>query len=64
MVGKSARRVGSDEAGDYIAGYTIANDISARDWQRRASQWLLGKTFEHTTPIGPWLVTPDELRPV
>ena len=47
----------------YIAGYTVANDVSARDWQRRASQWLLGKTFEHTTPIGPWLVTPDEVDP-
>jgi acylpyruvate hydrolase len=61
VVGKPARCVPPEQAGEYIAGYTIANDVSARDWQRRSSQWLLGKTFERTTPVGPWLVTPDEL---
>jgi len=61
VVRRPAHRVSPDLAPDFIAGYTIANDISARDWQRRSSQWLLGKTFEHTTPVGPWLVTPDEL---
>jgi acylpyruvate hydrolase len=63
VIARPARRVGSDQAHEFIAGYTVANDISARDWQRRASQWLLGKTFENTTPIGPWLVTADEVDP-
>ena len=61
VVGKPAHRVSVELAPDFIAGYTVANDISARDWQRRSSQWLLGKTFERTTPVGPYLVTPDEL---
>lgn len=63
VIGKSARRVSEADALDHVAGYTIANDISARDWQRRATQWLLGKTFESTTPVGPWIVTPDEVDP-
>lgn len=45
---------------DAIAGFTIVNDITARDWQNRTSQWLQGKNFDRTTPLGPWLVTPDE----
>jgi len=44
-----------------IAGYTVLNDVSMRDFQNRTSQFLQGKTFEHATPIGPVLVTPDEL---
>ena len=44
-----------------VAGYTVLNDVSVRDWQFRTSQFLQGKTFEHTTPLGPYLVTPDEL---
>jgi len=63
VIAKPARRVSTDDAHDFIAGYTVANDISARDWQRRGSQWLLGKTFEQTTPIGPWLVTTEEVDP-
>jgi acylpyruvate hydrolase len=63
VIGRRTRNVTADEAPDCIAGYTVANDVSARDWQRRASQWLLGKTFERTTPIGPWLVTADEVDP-
>jgi len=62
VIRKPAHRITADVADDFIAGYTIANDISARDWQRRTSQWLLGKTFERTTPVGPWLVTSDELN--
>jgi len=61
VISRPARGVSVDRAPEHIAGYTVANDISARDWQRRSSQWLLGKTFEDTTPIGPWLVTPDEV---
>src|SRR5205814_356618 len=44
-----------------IAGFTVANDVSVRDWQRRTTEFLQGKTFERTTPIGPWLTTADEV---
>jgi acylpyruvate hydrolase len=63
VIGSPARNVPVATALDHVAGYTILNDISARDWQRRTTQFLQGKTFEHTTPVGPWLVTPDELPP-
>ena len=49
------------EAADAIAGFTVANDVSMRDWQYRTLEWLQGKTWEHATPVGPWLVTPDEV---
>ena len=54
---RHADRAGAEVA---IAGYTVLNDITARDWQGRSSQFLQGKTFESTTPVGPWMVTPDE----
>jgi acylpyruvate hydrolase len=61
VIGREARRVSAADAPDVIAGYTVANDISMRDWQRRTPQWLQGKTFEASTPLGPTLVTLDEL---
>ena len=61
VVGKSIRGANIDEARDAIAGYTIFNDISVRDWQRRSPFPMQGKTWEHMTPVGPWLVTPDEV---
>ncbi len=61
VIGREARRVNESDAADVIAGYTIANDVSMRDWQWRTKQWLQGKTFEASTPLGPALVTPDEL---
>ncbi|MBA3851151.1 MAG: fumarylacetoacetate hydrolase family protein [Chloroflexi bacterium] len=61
VVGAAVRRVSPRDAGRAIAGYTIANDVSMRDWQNRTLQWLQGKTFEASTPLGPALVTPDEL---
>jgi acylpyruvate hydrolase len=61
VIGRPARWVGEAEALDYVAGYTVANDVSVRDWQRRTTQYLQGKTFEGSTPVGPWLVTPDEV---
>lgn len=64
VVGRTVRGAGLDEARDAIAGYTVANDISVRDWQRRTLQWFQGKAWDHTTPIGPVLVTPDEVDPV
>ncbi len=60
VVGTRVRRASNDEATDAIAGFTIANDISMRDWQYRTLEWLQGKTWEHTTPVGPHLVTPDD----
>ena len=60
VVGAPARHVDESAAELAIAGYTVLNDVTARDWQYRTLQWLQGKTFEATTPIGPELVTPDE----
>jgi acylpyruvate hydrolase len=53
-----------DTAGRAIAGYTVANDVSVRDWQKRTLQWFQGKAWDRTTPLGPVVVTPDELDPV
>lgn len=61
VVGRPLRRADEDEARAAIGGFTVANDVSMRDWQRRTTQWLQGKTFERTTPLGPVLVTPDEV---
>ncbi|MGE3448781.1 MAG: fumarylacetoacetate hydrolase family protein [Microbacteriaceae bacterium] len=60
VIGTRVRRASADKAANAIAGYSVLNDISIRDWQQRTAQWLQGKTFEATTPVGPWLVTPDE----
>ena len=61
VIGRTLRHASLDDAAAAIAGFTVANDISMRDWQNRTLQWLQGKTFEHATPIGPWLVTADEV---
>lgn len=61
VIGERVRRVNEHRGLDAIAGYTIMNDITARDWQNRTPQWLQGKTFESTTPLGPWMVTADEI---
>ena len=61
IIGAPARDVKEADAEAAVAGYTIVNDISMRDWQVRTSQWLPGKTFENSTPVGPFLVTPDEV---
>jgi len=60
IVGTRGRHVPIDDAAGIIAGYTVLNDVSMRDWQNRTLQWLQGKTWEHSTPLGPWLVTADE----
>ena len=60
VIGAPVRHAGAATAAA-IAGYTVLNDVTARDWQYRTPQWLQGKTFEATTPFGPELVTPDEL---
>jgi len=61
VIGSHGRHLDEPGARRVIAGYTVANDISARDWQFATMQWLSGKTFEHTTPLGPVLVTGDEV---
>lgn len=61
VVGQSVRHADAAAARAAIAGYTVLNDVTARDWQYRTKQWLQGKTFESTTPLGPDLVTLDEL---
>jgi acylpyruvate hydrolase len=61
VIGSTARHVDPEQAWNAVAGYTIVNDISMRDWQERTSQFLQGKTFESSTPVGPYLVTPDEV---
>jgi acylpyruvate hydrolase len=61
VVGKRAYRVSEAEALDYVAGYITANDVSGRDLQFADSQWLRGKTLDTFCPLGPWLVTKDEI---
>lgn len=61
VIGKQARNVSEEDALDYVAGYTIANDVTYRDIQRRTLQWLQGKTVDGSLPLGPHLVTADEI---
>lgn len=61
IIGRPVYRASRDEAAAAIAGYAVSNDVSVRDWQRRTVQWLQGKAFQHTTPVGPYLVTGDEV---
>lgn len=61
VVGKKARYVKAADASEYIAGYCIGNDVSVRDWQFHSPTWMMGKSFDTHGPIGPWLVTPDEV---
>ncbi|GAB2469504.1 fumarylacetoacetate hydrolase family protein [Xylanimonas ulmi] len=63
VVGRELRNADQAQARGAIAGYTVANDISVRDWQRRTPQWFQGKAWDATTPLGPVVVTPDELDP-
>lgn len=63
VVGAPLKNASPEEASAAIAGYTVANDISMRDWQSRTLQWFQGKAFDRTTPLGPVLVTADECDP-
>ena len=63
VIGKKARHLTLDNALDCVAGYSIFNDGSIRDYQRKTTQWTIGKNFDQTGAFGPWLVTPDELPP-
>jgi len=61
VIGRPVRRASTADAEAAIAGFTVLNDITCRDWQFRTREWLQGKSWEATTPVGPHLVTPDEL---
>lgn len=61
VIGQTARHISQDEALRYVAGYTIINDVSARDYQMRTGQWTIGKIFDSFAPMGPALVTTDEI---
>lgn len=62
VLGKAARDVKAADAADYIFGYTVLNDVSARDLQTGHKQWYFGKSLDDFTPIGPWIVTKDEFK--
>ncbi len=64
IIGKTCKQVSVEDALDYVAGYAVANDISARDWQRRTSQFAAGKMVDTFGPLGPALVTKDEVADV
>ncbi len=61
VIGKRCRHVPLDKAHQVIAGFTIANDVSVRDWQMHSPTLMVGKSFDTCGPLGPWIVTPDEL---
>lgn len=60
-IGRTARYVSQEDAPKHVFGYFVANDVSARDWQLHAQTWFIGKSFDTFGPIGPWIVTPDEV---
>src|SRR6185312_2840208 len=62
VIGRGGRRIAKDHWKDHVFGYTIVNDVSARDYQRATTQWLMGKTFDTFAPVGPWIVTADEIK--
>jgi acylpyruvate hydrolase len=61
VFGRRARRVSAEAAGDYVFGYAAANDVSMRDFQRHTTQYAAGKAWDRATPLGPVVVTADEL---
>jgi 2-keto-4-pentenoate hydratase/2-oxohepta-3-ene-1,7-dioic acid hydratase in catechol pathway len=61
VIGRKGRYIRPEDALSYVAGYLVVNDVSARDWQQRSPTWTLGKSFDTHGPIGPWLVTPDDV---
>lgn len=61
VIGRAGRYIDKSRALEHVAGYTILNDVSMRDFQFRGRQWMQGKTFDRSTPLGPWVVTADEI---
>ncbi len=62
VIGRRCRHVPAEEAASVVAGYTVCNDVSVRDWQMRSPTMMLGKSFNTHGPFGPWLVTADEVK--
>jgi acylpyruvate hydrolase len=60
VVGRSGRRIAREDAAGYVLGYTVANDVTMRDYQYKTHQWLQGKAWDRSTPLGPYLVLPGE----
>jgi acylpyruvate hydrolase len=63
VIGRRGRRISRDRALDHVAGYSLFNDATIREFQLRTPQWTMGKNFDGTGAFGPWLVTPDALPP-
>jgi acylpyruvate hydrolase len=63
VIGRGGRRISRDSALDHVAGYSLFNDATIREFQLRTPQWTMGKNFDGTGAFGPWLVTPDALPP-
>jgi acylpyruvate hydrolase len=63
VIGRRGRRIQPDRALDHVAGYSLFNDATIRDYQLRTPQWTMGKNFDATGAFGPWLVTPDAVPP-
>ena len=63
VIGRGGRRIQPDRALDHVAGYSLFNDATIRDFQLRTPQWTMGKNFDGTGAFGPWLVTPDAVPP-
>ena len=61
VIGKGGRHIAKDRARDHVFGYCCGNDVSVRDWQKRTSQWIIGKGFDTHAPFGPWITTADDV---
>nr|WP_243451916.1 fumarylacetoacetate hydrolase family protein [Sphingosinicella soli] len=64
IIGKGGRDIAPEHAMDHVFGYTVINDITARDLQRRHDQWFKGKSLDQSCPMGPWIVTRDEVTDI
>jgi len=62
VIGHGGRRIAEEDALDHVLGYTVANDVTMRDYQYKTHQWMQGKAWDSSTPVGPYLVTPDEVN--
>jgi 2-keto-4-pentenoate hydratase/2-oxohepta-3-ene-1,7-dioic acid hydratase in catechol pathway len=62
VIGRGGRHIAAKDWREHVFGYTILNDVSARDFQMATTQWTIGKTFDTFAPIGPWIVTADEIE--
>ena len=61
VIGRGGRHIAAESWPEHVFGYTMVNDVSARDYQRATTQWLMGKTFDTFAPMGPWIVTADAI---